>query len=469
MATPKSPSLRIPLEVLNISLSNIKSPYDLSSASLVSRMWNRLAFPHLHRAMRVGKLVDLEMLTSRLESEVDQDTLRIGRYLRSLQIDCLGISLCSEHAQVGFTRLMRALDKLTRLEHLIWTGGLPSNVDIFDSFRKSCPKLCMLTLNWWGQDKANPAGEMVKLIFPIVGYERPSRMLDGVINMIEASPGLVELELISDSNKLELSQWHPSALLCNLQNPLDQLRLLRLAGSSAIDLQELVYGSLDGPSLRLFFEQHSHLRGVHFDGKHEHQPDIEFDPALMPRLFPSVESFTGPITLCLALVASSVAKQLMSLTVLLEEHNNPCNFDSDLVDELIGAVTSLSNLQEFVMVDNSELYGPRSDLFDAEVLDKLLTTMPKLVTLNLKQFSFNCVQLQEPLKRVPLLTNLALHIPGIRYASFGKAAQYIENQVYPLTKICPRLRHIQVMCDDGATMHLDISRLPNGSVHINMD
>jgi hypothetical protein len=224
-------------------------------------------------------------------------------------------------------------------------------------------------------------------------YEHPSRVSSAILDMIENSPDLTELELdLSDPNQPGLEPcWQPSGLLRTLKNPLHQLRHLRMGGNASIDWSELIDGSFEN-TLFSFFEQHNQLRGIHFDWAHMHQPDVHLKPALMSHVFPSLEYFTGPITICTALVASKLAEQLKSLTVILEEHDHPLDYDFNLIEALVDASVCLPSLRELEFVDyNFESAESRSDLLDASTLSTMLMMTPALVTLRLNFFSFDWV------------------------------------------------------------------------------
>jgi hypothetical protein len=149
MATLKS-NLHIPVEVLSLVLTYIDDVSDLSKVSLASRAWYQLVFPELHLAMLLGKDSHFEMLTARLESESTEDSMRIGYCLRSLLIELPYSFLDSDQGRPLVLRFQQVLPKLGRLQHLGWTCiNLPRSLNIFESFRDSCPQLRRLSLTRW--------------------------------------------------------------------------------------------------------------------------------------------------------------------------------------------------------------------------------------------------------------------------------------------------------------------------------
>lgn len=225
-----------------------------------------------------------------------------------------------------------------------------------------------------------------------IGLVHPSGVPETLIDMIEESPDLAELNLniySYDREGTPSQGWRPFELFRVLKNPLSKLRHLTMRGEYVLDWNELVQDSPGSRPLRSFFEQHPHLQEIHLDGKQTNdQPGPIVNSALMPRLFPSLKRFTGSSTLCAALVNSKLAVQLESLRVRLEKRDS-----SDSVGMQISFPYVLPRLKEFGFVDHNPFGAhPESETVNSDALTKLLAMTPSLTSLSISCFYVELVR-----------------------------------------------------------------------------
>lgn len=191
--------------------------------------------------------------------------------------------------------------------------------------------------------------------------------------MIEELPDLVELSL-------QLPRGLPS-LLSHLKNPLPRLRVLKLSGgypSPEYDLDSTADNSLGS-----FFRQHPRLCEVSLSW-HSYRSEIPpVGVALMLSLFPSVKCFSGPLWVCMGLVASQISTQLEALNV---KPAFPLDGDQpvDPISRLAKVASPLPNLKTLAF----EKFWPHGSVAQVNetAVGKLLTATPALTSLDMQAF-----------------------------------------------------------------------------------
>lgn len=463
MATLAS-RLHIPREVVSLILENIEEAQFLSKASLLSRTWYQYAFPYLHRDMLVEHIPHLEILTTRLEAETPNHSLRIGLCLRSLLFSIADDELAADPNLQALHRFESVIRKLEGLRQLEWMGTFVPQYSIIGSFRDT-PKLHTLYVHTLTDETITE--DFNKKVFVLknlanidIGWRitrrgHPSKVSDTIIEMIENSPDLIELSLDIATVR---SAWRPAKLFDSLRNPLPRLTKLSIGGDIELDWNKLLGDSPQGFKMRSFLEQHSDLRGVHFMCDFQYQPDTAFNPDTMERIFPSLTSFTGSITMCIAVITSRLAGRLESLGIVHEEGAN-----AQLIGALVNVIKPLSKLKALKFVDRGTIdSSDPSRVLDINTLNKLLTATPGVAVLALDYFHLELGHILQSLHRVPLLTELNVH----RGPHSLDPIELDNRDAAQALEVCPRLRIMRITSDSDGLRLLKFRRWSNDSISL---
>lgn len=133
----------IPSELISLIISHIHSRKHLIGISLVSHVWQRLAFPVLWYEVELTEHSHMDRFIIQIQSEPDDPELRISQHLRLLFV----------HRSVEsglIINFQQIIPKLSVLKHLTWRGQFPYNVPIFETFQQSCPTLRSFDINYGG-------------------------------------------------------------------------------------------------------------------------------------------------------------------------------------------------------------------------------------------------------------------------------------------------------------------------------
>ncbi|KAF8601257.1 hypothetical protein BDV93DRAFT_236638 [Ceratobasidium sp. AG-I] len=132
-----------PSQLIGLILSNVLSRKQLINMSLVSRSWQRLAFPVLWYQVQLTQKNQMEKLVVMLETEPDNSDLRISVHLRSLRIGLPSPTTLGPNLMLRFEQL---IPKLAFLTHLTWSRHLSEGTSIFQAFQQCCPMLRSVNL-----------------------------------------------------------------------------------------------------------------------------------------------------------------------------------------------------------------------------------------------------------------------------------------------------------------------------------
>ncbi|KAB5589480.1 hypothetical protein CTheo_7078 [Ceratobasidium theobromae] len=448
----------VPTDVIDLvldCLDNGETKSYLSNLSLVSQAWYELAFPCLHRMVMIRNIAHFEMLVSRVELETANNSLRISHHLRDLRFVVQGWHW--DNCQSLMERFQLVIRKLVNLGHLKWAGCsdlIP--IPTLESFGRR-PQLRRLTISL--ANLGGISGDFYKQLLSfknlshlnILGIVNPSEpgLMNEIVVAINNSPQLCQLEL--HLGALPTRMWRPSELFENLK-PLPRLTKLRVAGGANFDWTELTNISSKPRPLRVFFERHPQLREIHLGNTslHVYQPPAVFSPGLVNHLFPSVEHFTGPASICLALVDSPLSANLKSLNVLFERGAQWHIPQMEMFRLLANAGKPLPNLTTLAFIDPEVLYVlSNPPHVDVSSLEKILKMTPALVRLNLQSFSYNLIPMINALQQVPLLEELTLHVEEPN--SYLKEVRWILAEVAAnrLARSCSNLRTVKFVLTEG--------------------
>lgn len=141
-------------DLTNETWSNVlsyTSLHDLAAASLVSRTWQALAFPHLYHTVYLTYNTHLESLAKRIASDQD-GPLSLRNYIRGLVIDknirreseCSGGFITEE----DYHRLIDMLPQLSQLGHFSWEKAeILRDSGVIDTLQTGCPNL--KSIHWY--------------------------------------------------------------------------------------------------------------------------------------------------------------------------------------------------------------------------------------------------------------------------------------------------------------------------------
>ncbi|CEL53195.1 hypothetical protein RSOLAG1IB_06160 [Rhizoctonia solani AG-1 IB] len=165
--------------------------------------------------------------------------------------------------------------------------------------------------------------------------------------MIEDSRELDDLQLKLAATAMGADDldkpWRPSDLFLRLRNPLAYIRRLSIGGSYKIDWETFIDTS-PPCVLRRFFEQRPDIHTVGFEWNDNPQPDLAFAPSLLEHMFPSLEYFTGPMSMCEGIMSSRLANQLKEIKILYEGAD-PSGPRVHTFDTLASAIKPLPRLE----------------------------------------------------------------------------------------------------------------------------
>lgn len=144
----------IPPELISIILSHIHSRKHLVRISLVSRAWQRLAFPALWHEVQITAPPHMEQLVSQLQSEPNDRGHCISQHL-----NLLFVRLITDLDGDLLARFQQIIPKMAFLKHLTWEDGSPNAVPVLRTFQQSCGALRSVDLDL---RRAEPTGTLAQ-------------------------------------------------------------------------------------------------------------------------------------------------------------------------------------------------------------------------------------------------------------------------------------------------------------------
>ncbi|KAG8723060.1 hypothetical protein FRC11_002572, partial [Ceratobasidium sp. 423] len=211
---------------------------------------------------------------------------------------------------------------------------------------------------------------------------KPSQAPSALIEMIENSPDLRELQLKLSADMMSVDDldrpWWPAELFRCLKNPLTRLRRLEVGGTYAIDWVKFLDG-LSECHLRRFFEQHPLLHTVGFLWSERREMDLIFEPHQAEQLFAGVRNFTAPIAVCAGVVASRLAEQLEDLKISWEITDPPRPYRNTF-DTLASVIRPLPKLTG-LSLSCYNLDAVDIGVLNTGTLDTILAASPNLRSL----------------------------------------------------------------------------------------
>ncbi|KAG8769750.1 hypothetical protein FRC12_004754 [Ceratobasidium sp. 428] len=323
-------------------------------------------------------------MSDRIIYEGDTTHLRIGAHLQNLIFD--DRYDISHKRNLKFSEALAcfqmAIPKLKCLSSVSWESDwLPDNpTNVFETFQLSCPELRSVSLYisspWFNfrdndylkslfcfKDKLNISVRSKRLDLTPDPY---SPLPQAMIDMIRASPDLRSLELDLSDYMVDRLRWSPDQLCSSLDVTFPNLRVLRMLGATTPDWQSF-FEDPEASSYHQFLQRHPKLHTVSIGWTHEHSWR-DFPAESVAALFPSLRRFEGPFFICQALVSSSIAAQIESLSALDEvsEGDEMVDFSENAVD-----MPSLRSLS--LRLEDEEL--------DGDALTKVLSLAPSLTKL----------------------------------------------------------------------------------------
>ncbi|KAG9119017.1 hypothetical protein FRC07_006180 [Ceratobasidium sp. 392] len=274
---------------------------------------------------------------------------------------------------------------------------------------------------------------------------------EAMIDMVRASPNLRSLELDLSDPSMDRLRWSPDQLCSGLDTTFPNLRVLRMLGAATPDWESF-FESPDDSSYRQFLKRHPKLHTVSMGWVHEHSWR-DFPAESLAALFPSLRHFEGPLFICQALVSSSIATQLESLTALDE------SLEGNEIDELSESAFEMPSLRSLrFRLEDEEL--------NSDAVTKLLSLAPNLKQLTVCSITSKLGELVEILKHAPNLEELTMPIDKILEIVQGMGETTASALVYELAHELPNLRVVHDGLEPELRRRWVISQTSESSVHV---
>jgi hypothetical protein len=159
-------SITLPSEIWSLALAHLPLR-DLTSASLVSRAWQRLLFSRLHHTVSFSRPCHLERLAGRITLENDDMSRSVSAHIREIVMGKDGSWLEDEYAkdiirEDDMEHLLVILKATsTRLEKLTWQLNFyPDNSELVELLETGCPNLRSFCLTRFDQPEHLQDGEI---------------------------------------------------------------------------------------------------------------------------------------------------------------------------------------------------------------------------------------------------------------------------------------------------------------------
>lgn len=202
--------------------------------------------------------------------------------------------------------------------------------------------------------------------------------LSVIISLIKACPNL-------ESLVLTLREWdrsEPVWLLDSFFRALDSwtcpsLHTFRAHGQMEPDWLGSLSGDRESPA-RSFFRRHPGLQDIGLGWGDESMPSTSspIAPDDMPVLFPSLRHLDAPAILCASVLASSLSKQIESVTVLDWEARR----STSRLPEIASTLSPMPRLRKLALIGMRDRHGWS---FPVEALKTVLRAAPGLEELEL--------------------------------------------------------------------------------------
>lgn len=302
---------------------------DLASASMLSRAWQVLVFPHLYRTVYLAFADHLKHIARRVTSDGGTSLLSISANLKELV-------LCNASPKPGRAVITQGtleylkiiVPRLARLRSLTWNlPFLPDDVGIMPLFQTLCPDLGAFRVVF-SQDYSFCRSVSYPLLFNFKNLTEifivslgPSVIFEGedflppLTYMLTSSPNLVTLVLDLSKNR---SAFSPNRLISSLGDKFTfpRLRVLQLRGLVNPDWPAFAADSKSkSHPLRAFLDRHPTIEDLVLGWAPYGGEYFEIDANDIVSLLPSIKLFNGPAFPCGAIVKSSLSQQIESLVI----------------------------------------------------------------------------------------------------------------------------------------------------------
>ncbi|KAG8704391.1 hypothetical protein FRC09_003549 [Ceratobasidium sp. 395] len=272
-----------------------------------------------------------------------------------------------------------------------------------------------------------------------------------MIDMIRASPDLRSLELDLSDYMVDRLRWSPDQLCSSLDVTFPNLRVLRMLGATTPDWQSF-FEDPEASSYHQFLQRHPKLHTVSIGWTHEHSWR-DFPAESVAALFPSLRRFEGPFFICQALVSSSIAAQIESLSALDEvsEGDEMVDFSENAVD-----MPSLRSLS--LRLEDEEL--------DGDALTKVLSLAPSLTKLAVWSVTSEVGDFIDILKHAPNLEELTMPIDKMLDIVQAMRETSASALIYELARELPNLQLVHEWSEPELQRRWVISRLGGSGVRV---
>ncbi|KAG8766419.1 hypothetical protein FRC12_006893 [Ceratobasidium sp. 428] len=437
MATLSSTVL--PIEIWGSILTRLTQLSDLCSLSVVCRNWRPLAFPHLYHTVYLSRSSHLEQFAEGVGAT--SSALSFADHIRELVLDG-GPDPGNYRATIfnaNLGSLVKVLTLTTGLRRFAWNlNFVPKNPRLFEVLRDNCPNLRTFEFEAPADIGMFSGGGYTRM-FDLQNLENmaitiqhhgPLRFnpnLESFALPLRSSPNLKSLALLIEADYDSQTCWSPSTLL----NSLKDLTFPSLhsfnAGGVVDNLWYQAFAAPGSDPLGAFFTRHPGLRTISLGWMEQVSYEAIIAPEIVESLFPSLVHFCAPAALSGPVMASKLANQLETLSIIeLVPPHGPS------LETAAQAARPMPNLRKLV------IDGRRQGWVKMDAVKQILGYTPDLEEFDISQ------GLDQP----ELLPSLRL-IPNLRVLTvetFGWSGVKTDSQwdayVVELAKACHKLNRV---------------------------